>query len=177
MMNPRIIGGKFKNRALEVPETARPITDRVKRSMFDTISDIVEDASCLDLFAGSGSIGIEALSRGARKCTFVEKDIEASMLLEQNLSKFELSSEEYEVVNQDCETYLSEAKESFDIVFLDPPFDSIEGFKLESLKNVLTENSYVVLKAEKNHKINFECFEVVKESKMGINVLYYFQKK
>lgn len=103
----------------------RPTTDKVRSAVFSIISDYVKHASILDLFAGTGSIGIEGISRGASSCTFVDLD---TRLLRENLSMLDLAT--YKVKRGDCYKILGRLEGSFDIIFADPPYEIYSPEKL-----------------------------------------------
>lgn len=104
-------------------EDTRPTTDKVKEGLFSAIQFDIEGRRVLDLFAGSGQLGIEALSRGASGCVFVDRNPEAVAIIKQNLQKTALSPLS-QVVATDALSYLERPKDSFDLVFLDPPYAS-----------------------------------------------------
>jgi 16S rRNA (guanine966-N2)-methyltransferase len=120
----RIIGGEFRGRRLGfIPgHGLRPTADRVRETLFNWLAPVVEGASCLDLFAGSGALGIEALSRGARRVVFVEQGAPAARRLRENLDLLG-AAERAEVRHGDAMKVLrGAAPESFELVFVDPPF-------------------------------------------------------
>ncbi len=117
----RVIAGKAKGRVLKVPrEVSRPTTDRVRESIFGILGELVLDAEVLDLYAGSGALGIEALSRGARSCVFVEQNRGAVRTIQDNLKKTKL--EEAQVVTRDVTAHLRGSKDRYDLIFADPPY-------------------------------------------------------
>ncbi|WP_426662416.1 16S rRNA (guanine(966)-N(2))-methyltransferase RsmD [Rhodanobacter aciditrophus] len=118
----RIIGGSLRNSRLEVPELAglRPTSERVRETLFNWLAPMIEGARVLDLCAGTGALGIEALSRGAAAACFVEPDARAARTLRDNLVR--LKVEGGEVVAADAQAFLGGAPRAFDLVFLDPPF-------------------------------------------------------
>jgi len=122
----RITGGQFKNRKLHVPSglDVRPSSGRLKESLFNICQHKIENAQCLDLFAGSGAVGIEALSRGAASCIFVEKDKRAGNALEQNLKTLEIESVSTLLATDVIQALnvLDRRGEQFDFIFLDPPY-------------------------------------------------------
>lgn len=121
----RIIGGQWRGRKLTFPavEGLRPTGDRVRETLFNWLAPLLPDALCLDLFAGSGALGLEALSRGARSATLVEKDPVAATQLRANLRT--LGSDRGRVLNEDSLRWLKREPptQPFDVVFVDPPFD------------------------------------------------------
>ncbi|MGY5450871.1 16S rRNA (guanine(966)-N(2))-methyltransferase RsmD [Agarivorans sp. MS3-6] len=121
----RIIAGQWRGRKLKVlnSEGLRPTTDRVKETVFNWLSPYLHNSHCLDLFAGSGSLGFEALSRFASFTTFIEKDALATKQLKANLQLLNVSSEQANLVNTDALQWLKQRpSEAYDIVFIDPPF-------------------------------------------------------
>jgi 16S rRNA (guanine966-N2)-methyltransferase len=126
----RVIGGEARGRKLYVPDlpTLRPTSDRVREAIFDVLEarGLVEGRTMLDLFAGSGALGIEALSRGAASCTFVDSDRRAVDAIEQNLASLELTSRPGErvvrVVQRDALSYLRGSGVSVEVALVDPPY-------------------------------------------------------
>jgi len=122
----RIIAGEFRSRVLLAPEsdqTTRPITDRVKQSLFDIVTPLLEEATVYDCFAGTGSMGLECLSRGARRAVFFEGDRSALVRLKKNIASLGLEGRS-QVVAGDLFKYFATAPASGDVglIFLDPPY-------------------------------------------------------
>jgi 16S rRNA (guanine966-N2)-methyltransferase len=121
----RIIGGRWRGRKLRFPpsDAIRPTPDRVRETLFNWLAAVIPDAACLDLFAGSGALGLEALSRGAGHVTFVEHDEAAVRELRARLAEWAASGAQ--VQRADALGYLrSAAPQPFGVVFLDPPFEA-----------------------------------------------------
>ncbi len=120
----RIIGGSLRNSRLDVPELAglRPTAERVRETLFNWLAPTIAGARCLDLFAGTGALGIEALSRGAGSALLVERDERAARALRDNLARLRLS--QASVLAQEAQILLRQpsGRGQFDLVFLDPPF-------------------------------------------------------
>jgi len=118
----RIIAGKYRGRKLPVimAEGLRPTTDRVKETVFNWLMPYIQEASCLDCFSGSGSLGFEALSRGASQVTLVELNKEAVKQLQQNKSL--IKADNIAIINNDILSYLAQPPKPYDLVFIDPPF-------------------------------------------------------
>ena len=131
----RVITGTAKGKRLKTPDglQTRPTSDRVKEAIFSAVQFEVEQARFLDLFAGSGQMGIEALSRGAASAVFVDAGKEACRLVQENikLTGFEKVSR---VIQSDYMSYLERCREQFDMIFLDPPY--FEVFLENSLKKI-----------------------------------------
>lgn len=154
----RIIAGKAKGKSLAVPHKhgARPFLEKARGALFNILSKHIKGARVLDLYAGSGALGIEALSRGAEEAFFVERDKKSAKCLQSNLDACGFS-DCATVINNDVEISLIELNERFDFIFIDPPFpDSADWFKqissLKIIKNtvkLLTENGTIIVRFEK----------------------------
>ena len=145
----RIISGLFKGRRLTAPNglTIRPTPDKVKGAIFNIIGERIIESSFLDLFAGTGAIGIEALSRGAREVIFVDNSIKAINTIKENLSIFNIQHSTFNIVKADAVEFIKKTGQQFDFIFLDPPYKSDlgEGALIEiSRRNILKENGEVI---------------------------------
>ena len=131
----RVITGFARGKRLQTLEgvDVRPTTDKVKEGLFSAIQFEIEGRIILDLFAGSGQLGIEALSRGAEKCWFVDKSSKSISVIESNLKNTGLM-DRARVINKDYASFLAVSSESFDIAFLDPPYKS--DMLLDALETV-----------------------------------------
>lgn len=122
----QVITGKFKGRKLKSVPTmqTRPTLGRVKESMFDMLNDYIQDSLVLDLFAGSGALGIECISRGAKSCVFVDNQKESLQTIRQNLKQDLSQAKLIKAEFIDAIYMLSRLEKQFSLVLLDPPFDS-----------------------------------------------------
>jgi len=120
----RIIGGQYRRRLLEFPGSAglRPTPDRVREMLFNWLGQDLPGWSCLDLFAGSGALGFEAASRGAGRVILIERERAALDALEKNRTM--LGATGVEILRADALAWLANSRETFDLIFVDPPFDS-----------------------------------------------------
>ena len=181
----QVITGKFKGRKLlsvDSPNT-RPTLGRVKESMFDLLNEYIYDSKVLDLFAGSGALGIECLSRGAKSITFVDKDEQCLKVIKRNLKNIldnvTLIKNEYE----DALHNLSKQNEKFNLVLLDPPFDSdyLERTLYLLHKKELLEDGAIILceKATKKVLQNYpQKYIILKTRSYGtISVTIFEYKK
>ncbi len=118
----RIIGGSLRNSRLEVPELPglRPTPERVRETLFNWLAPVLDGARCLDLCAGTGALGIEALSRGAASVQFVERDAQAAQALRANLARLKAAGGQ--VAMLEAQAFLRATAQAYDLVFLDPPF-------------------------------------------------------
>lgn len=173
----KITSGKYKYRNIEVPKGIRPTTEKVREAVFSMIMQWIPDAEVLDLFAGSGAMGLEALSRGAARCTFVEANRHNQKVLLSNIANCG-AGEEAAVLGRDFETALTEIagrreKPVFDIVILDPPYEKTEYYDaaMTGLQEygLIDENSVVVCEHLYDNKLSDTCGKLVKskEKKYG----------
>ena len=164
----RIVAGAFKGRRLQAPKgrRTRPTADRVREGLFSMLGD-VSGARVLDLYAGSGALGIEALSRGAARVTFVDSDPRAVTAIRRNLEAIGLDQE---VRRLDALRYLARAEPaSFDLVFIDPPYDSagrLGNSLSERLPRILSEQARIVTESHKRTPLDLEL-PSVKERTYG----------
>ncbi len=168
----RIIGGMWRRRKLTVVDLPglRPTGDRVRETLFNWLTPVVADARCLDLFAGSGALGLEALSRGAASCDFVDADEQALLSIMKNFSSLSANpaSEGPATALSTAAEYLAGAHEAWDIVFVDPPFDSGLG---EPALHQLATNARL-------HKGSFVYFESRRSAPESVpEVLYTVQRE
>jgi 16S rRNA (guanine966-N2)-methyltransferase len=122
----RIIGGNWRGRKITFPEHdgIRPTGDRVRETLFNWLMHDIRGADCLDLFAGSGVLSIEALSRGANHATLIEDNEAASSRISQNLSLLDADPNRFDNINSDAMAWIGQCDTNFDIIFIDPPFAS-----------------------------------------------------
>lgn len=141
----RVIAGKAKGKQLKFPKSpdVRPTTDMAKEAMFSILGDIL-GTSVLDLYAGSGSLGIEALSRGAKKTLFVEMRKEIAEIIKQNL-KITGFEKQGEVRQMRAEDFLNINKEKFDLIFFAPPWAQFKQQVVRGLDGLLDKNGIIVL--------------------------------
>lgn len=143
----RIIGGEWRSRVIEFDDSGnvRPTLDRVRQTVFDWLAPVIAGTRCLDLFAGSGALGMEALSRGASHCTFCETGPRQVSLIKAGL--LALKARAYDVVMMDGLYYLTQTWHRYHVVFLDPPFggDLLQRALGELPKVLVPENNRIYL--------------------------------
>lgn len=138
----RIIGGTHRSRVIQFPDQAglRPTSDRIRETLFNWLQEDLYNARCLDLFAGSGALGIEALSRGAKHVQFVESSVLAATAIEQNLENLGLAQGGVSQCTAEQWLQQPELNEIFDLIFIDPPY---ADRKLESVCKLLQQSASV----------------------------------
>jgi len=195
----RITGGKARNFTLEVPKATRPMTDRMKIRVFDILREDIVNKDILDLYAGAGSFGLEALSRGAKSATFVDASKNANIVLKKNVAHTGFLVES-EIVKEKVEDYLfrmtnkdKDEFQTFDIIFMDPPyklFNTKKTFKMEQIINMASEllpgvqdqktkkwKGVFILKHPKRYdleKIDIKHLRLVENINLGLNVISFF---
>ena len=158
-----ITAGKFKGRKITVPDKniTRPTLSKVRMSVFNTLQSLVQfqDSSFLDMFAGSGVMGLEALSRGFSNVVAIEKNLKAANVIKSNFKKFDNPPK---LIIAD--SLKKKLKKKFDVIYIDPPyFSGIYEASLNAVKN----NSVGIIILEHVTEVNFQGFEVIKQKKYG----------
>jgi len=182
----RVIAGKARRILLRTPKNfrTRPTSDRTKETLFNVLQPIIYDCSFLDLFSGSGGIGIEALSRGAKECVFVETDYEATECIRDNLEKTKMTKEA-QVIKRDALTALRqlEGQMVFDCIFMDPPYGKdLESEVLNYLakSKLLASDGWIVIEASNDTKFDYLAeigYSLVKEKQYKTNKHLFIERK
>jgi hypothetical protein len=178
----RVISGSARGLKLNTPgdDRVRPTTDRVKESMFNIVQDWVYDSQVLDLFAGSGALGIEALSRGASQAVFCDNSLDSIKIIKSNIEKARVVDRS-QIVSGDFKRCLRdmEAKnQSFDMIFVDPPYyKGLFEEVLDTIRSckILKKDGIVIVEHDAKRPIGqVEGLEVYKEKKYGITMLTFY---
>ncbi len=179
----RVITGKARGVVLKTPDgtATRPTTDRVKEALFSIIQFDVPCARVLDLFGGTGQLGIEALSRGAQCAVFVDEREAACKLIRENLKRTHMESDA-RVVRSDYLAYLRNCCEKFDIILLDPPYAEVfleNSLKLITEIDILQSGGIIVTErpVEKELPFQFPGYSRSKDYKYGNTILTIFRKE
>lgn len=182
----RVIAGKAKRIPLRTIEglDTRPTTDRIKETLFNMISEYLADSTFLDLFSGSGAIGIEALSRGAASAVFVEQNKKAVACIRENLKATRLEADA-EILGIEVIAALkqSEEKKTFDYIFMDPPYDQLwEKKVLEYLSesNLLSQDGLIIVEASLQTDLSYASelgFAVIKEKVYKTNKHVFLERE
>lgn len=176
----RVVAGKYRGTNLYTLEgnNTRPTKDMVKEALFSSLM-VMPDESFLDIFSGSGAIGIEAISRGLSDVIFNDYNRDACKIIEKNLDKIKVKKKVY---NLDYKDLLNSLKTSFDYIFADPPYafeHYDELFELIQKNNLLNKKGIIVLEVKSDNKLKerFGAYLLYKERKYGISKLLYYRKE
>ena len=181
----RIISGKARGTKLYTleGENTRPTLDRVKESIFNIIQADIQEAEVLDLFAGSGAIGLECLSRGASKAVMCDKSKEAINIIRKNVEKTHMEAQA-QILNLDFEKCLDNLKgKQFDIIYIDPPYETdyiYKAIKKINENNITKENSLIIAETDDEKRIEEEIknleIEIVDKRKYGRATIIFLKK-
>ena len=178
----RIIGGEWRGRKLRFPDAPnlRPTPDRVRETVFNWLAPMINGARCLDLFAGSGALGLEALSRGAAFTTFVDSHKKVNQVLKEHLNLLN-ANKQAEVRQFDSVKYLKNTSQKYDLVFLDPPYQMDFMQKVVPLleeNDWLADNAMLYLEIEKRQSLPElpENWEMLKDKTAGEVHYFLFQR-
>ncbi len=180
----RIIAGRFKKKnlvSIKSAENLRATSDFVRESIFDVLGDVVKNKNFLELFAGSGAVSFEALSRGAKKIFLVEKSIKNVNIIRRNISELKLNKDEYKIYCKDSFKFLKQNEIFFHIIFADPPYNKGLAQKtileLENFKFLEKEN-LIIIEYSKSEKLNIpKCFEIFKEKLYSDTKVIFLKKR
>ncbi len=175
----RVIAGEFKGRNLNTLDglDVRPTTNKVKEAIFSSIQFQIEGRSFLDLFAGSGQMGIEAVSRGAKSVVFVEENRKAFSVIKENIKMLN-SPNNVNLLNISAESFLLSCKDKFDIAFLDPPYkDELLPGTVRNLSRIMKENSIIICEHSSDEVLpdKIEGFKKIRTKKYGKISVSFFE--
>lgn len=146
-MNLRIIAGSFGGRTIQAPSgfKTHPMGDRIRTALFNIVNARLDDAEVLDAFAGSGALGLESISRGAKSAVFIERDRSASQIIKRNIELLDVSDKS-DVVQIGLSTWIDKNSDArFDIIFADPPYNDLQLGVIQRLGELLKPNGLLVL--------------------------------
>lgn len=172
----RVIAGEFKSRILKDPSGHRthPMSEKVRGALFNTLGDI-DGLTVLDAFAGSGAVGIEALSRGAEKVVAVELDNDAFEVLKENRDLV-TREERMSVHRANVRSWLRNQNEYFDLVLADPPYDAIGMKAIDACAEAVAKNGLLVLSLPPAENIKFKNLRLVDEKRYGDAKLVFYKR-
>ncbi|MDE1465047.1 16S rRNA (guanine(966)-N(2))-methyltransferase RsmD [Spartinivicinus poritis] len=180
----RIIGGQWRSRKLAIPDLPglRPTTDRVRETLFNWLMQAIPGANCLDAYSGTGALGLEALSRGAKFVQFIETSPAAAQQLSQHLSQLQVSRDDANITNTDAVMWLSQpGNQQFDVVFLDPPFHQgllNQTCQLLETGDWLAADAYIYVEAEQDLTTLQvpACWQIHRQKQAGQVCFYLFKR-
>ena len=179
----RVIAGKARGVQLKTPDgmTTRPTADRVKEALFSILHFDLPGAKILDLFGGTGQLGIEGLSRGASSAVFVDEREAACALIKENLKRSRLL-EQATVIRSDYQAFLRCCKEKFDIIILDPPYSEVfleNSLKMITEIDILQTSGIIATEYPVGKELPAQCSDLirVKERKYGQTMIALYRKK
>ena len=182
-MGLRIVGGHFRGRILKVPkgQTTRPTSDRLREAFFNSLGPRIEKAHFLDLFAGSGAMALEALSRGARHATLIEQSKEAFRVIKENIKTLGLEGQTT-LLFGDAYRHLPKLKGPFDIVYIDPPYKTSKEDYIKLISafdgpdiDVYLEESQDLAQLFKAHP--WKALELIRSKRYGLTHLHRLKHK
>ena len=185
----KILGGYLKGRNFYLPQGVRATQNIIRKALFDILGQELDPVEFLELFAGSGSVGLEAVSRGARKVTFVDHDAHCIKVIEENINLLGINGNQrteipYELINLDAFAaikHFGRKGKKFDIIFVDPPYDlglAKKTLKLLTSYDILQPNCFLILQHEKHETLPSAEGRVllIKQRKYGSSYLSIYQK-
>lgn len=180
----RIIGGKYRSRVLAEfsGQDVRPTSDRAREALFNILSLKLPLSRVLDLFSGSGALGLESLSRGAKEVVFNDCSKESLQILKKNLNALQIpvNGEQAKVQNSDFSVCLDMVRGQFDLIFLDPPYRleyGVKGLEKISQRGLLTENGVAVYERDRPFEGGISGLEKYDERKYGKTYFTFFKRK
>ncbi len=180
----RIIGGEFKGRVIDMPKDIRPTSNKARGAFFEILKNHIAGSRFLDLYSGSGAMGLEALSRGAKSVSFVDNSPDSIKILRSNTAKLSILDESRVYINKiDAFRFLSDSKakkQVFDIVYLDPPYHKdMARNTLIALSDcdILTRNAIIAAETYKKEELPEEIgtLKKIRTSKYGDTVLEFYK--
>lgn len=160
----RVIAGQFKSRKLKTltGDTTRPTSDRLKEALFNQLGPYFDSGLFLDVFAGSGAMSFEALSRGMRESTLIEKDVQAFKIIKENIRELELESKTH-LLKGDAQVLIKTLKTQYDIIFVDPPYEyAFTEAIIEDLQRLLNNEGKIIVETRKNKDLPNHIASLVK---------------
>jgi len=178
----RILSGQYKGRNLFSSKnlSIRPTTSKIKESIFNILQNFCLDKKVVDIFCGSGSLGLEALSRGAANVTFVEQADSSIKILEKNINHLNIDIERFKIIKKDALLFAKQTTVPYDLIFIDPPFYYPD---LQKLVNLISQNKLILKDGLMivEHEITNplikknEFYKIIKQKKYGRSLISFIQ--
>ena len=180
----RVLSGKYKGKKLvgSTDNSIRPTTNKIKEYIFNILQDFCYNKQVADIFSGSGSLGIESLSRDSKHVVFVEASTKSINVLKNNLNQVKVEPEKFKIVNSDAIKFSNQYKDKFDLILMDPPFHYPPlNELLESIfhNKILNDNGILVVEHEISNPVNSDTdlFEIIKQKKTGRSLISFIVNK
>jgi 16S rRNA (guanine966-N2)-methyltransferase len=178
----RVTGGIYKGRKLKTAPglTTRPTTDKIRQAIFNILMNDIEETDVLDLFAGSGALGIEAISRGARSVLFVESGRQPILFIKDNLKSLDLKCEILETDYINACRRLQKNENRFDLIFADPPYEEISPQQVVDIVvqyNLLRTQGLLIIEHKFRQKTDTDRMELLKKRKFGQTEISFLMRK
>jgi len=180
----RVLAGKYKGKNIvgSADNSIRPTTNKIKEYIYNILQDFCENKTVADIFSGSGSLGIESLSRGSKHVTFIDESSASIKILEKNLKQIFPDSNQYTIINSDAIKFSNEQKNNFELILMDPPFhypplNELMGSIFKN--NILSKNGILVVEHEISNPVNSDTnlFEIIKQKKIGRSLISFIVNK
>ena len=179
----RVISGSLKGRKIKGYDIdgTRPTMDRVKMSLFGSIQNYIQDAYVLDLFAGSGNLGIEAISNGAKRCFFVDNNYQCIRVIRENIKEFKIEDKSTSIEMDYCKALeiFKDKGYVFDIIFVDPPYKEhilLEILEIVRDNHLLSSSGLIILEYNYEYSNEVEGYILLKKKKYGDKFISIYQK-
>jgi len=179
----RVLSGKYKGKKLvgSIDNSIRPTTNKIKEYIFNILQDFCQDKIVADIFSGSGSLGIESLSRGSKHVTFVDASTNSIKILENNINQVKINSDRFDLINIDAIKFTNELNQEFDLILMDPPFHypPLNELLVSIFKNsILSKNGILVVEHEISNPVNSNSnlFEILKQKNIGRSLISFIIK-
>lgn len=178
----RVTGGIFRGRKLQAARglATRPTTDKVREAIFDILMHDIEGARVLDIFAGSGALGIDALSRGARSAVFVESGARQTEAIRRNLQSLKLDGEVMQLDYQTACQRLAGSTAKFELIFADPPYEEVKPLEvIESVLqyDLLSPNGLLIIEHKSGQVARTDSMTILKKRKFGQTEVSIYARK
>lgn len=183
-MQLRISSGSLKNKRLNVPASARPVKERVKLSVFSIIGDDIKGKKVLDLFAGTGNLGFESISRGASHATFIEHDYEAIGTLLTHVKELSTNTIRLKdittIEKSDATKYIANHEDNYDIIFVDPPYEVHIIHILKYIHDSIEQDGLIIYFHDTNYQYNIEeindQLKIIESRKYGLTTVDFIKR-
>ncbi|MBU0647784.1 RsmD family RNA methyltransferase [Patescibacteria group bacterium] len=171
----KIISGQYKNRTILAPPNIRPSTAKHKKIVFDTIRFNIPNSTVLDLYSGSGQVGLEALSLDAKHVTFVDQDPSCIDVINQNIQNLSIPADKFTIKQNSIKDFIQQTTSQYDIILADPPYSTVEWSDLTDINKLSHSNTIFVLKYAPHHPPpEFSKFALQKQKDQKDTIINFY---